>query len=69
MVLQREGQRLTTPTLTPPRTAKETLMTFLADFGLVAALATGFIITGLVGAVVLARIALAARDWLNRNDR
>ena len=50
-------------------TAKETLMNFLADFGLVAALATGFIITGLVGAVVLARIALAARDWLNRNDR
>ena len=44
-------------------------MNFLADFGLVAALATGFIITGLVGAVVLARIALAARDWLNRNDR
>ena len=52
-----------------PRTAKETPMNFLADFGLVAALATGFIITGLVGAVVLARIALAARDWLNRNDR
>ena len=44
-------------------------MNFLADFGLVVSLATGFIITGLVGAVVLARIALAARDWLNRNDR
>ena len=44
-------------------------MTLLADFGLVAALATGFIITGLVGAVVLARITLAARDWINRNDR
>ena len=26
MVLQREGQRLTAPALTPPRTAKETLM-------------------------------------------
>ena len=44
-------------------------MNFLSDFGLVAALATGFIITGLVGAVVLARITLAARDWINRNDR
>ena len=43
-------------------------MSFLADLGLVAALATGFIITGLAGAVVLARIALAARDWLNRNN-
>ena len=44
-------------------------MNFLADFGLVAALAIGFIITGLGCSVVLARIALAARDWLNRNDR
>ena len=44
-------------------------MTFLADFGLVAALAIGFIVAGLVGAVVLARITLAARDWINRNDR
>ena len=44
-------------------------MTFLADFGLVAALATGYLVAGLVGAVVLARITLAARDWLNRNDR
>ena len=44
-------------------------MTLLANFGLVAALATGFIVAGLVGAVVLARIALAARNWLNRNDR
>lgn len=43
-------------------------MNFLADFTLVAALVTGFIVTGLVGAVVLARIALAARDWLNRNN-
>ena len=50
-------------------TAKETPMNFLADFGLVAALATGYLVAGLVGAVVLARIALAARDWLNRNDR
>ena len=50
-------------------TAKETPMTFLADFGLVAALATGYLIAGLVGAVVLARITLAARDWINRNDR
>ena len=49
--------------------AKETPMTFLADFGLVAALATGYLIAGLVGAVVLARITLAARDWINRNDR
>ena len=44
-------------------------MTLLADFGLVAALATGYLVAGLVGAVVLARIALAARDWINRNDR
>ena len=43
-------------------------MTFLADFGLVAALVTGYIFAALVGAVVLARIALAARDWLNRNN-
>ena len=57
------------PQHTLQSTAKETLMNFLADFGLVAALATGFIITGLVGAVVLARITLAARDWLNRNAR
>ena len=57
------------PQHTLQSTAKETLMNFLADFGLVAALATGFIAAGLVGAVALARIALAARDWLNRNDR
>ena len=57
-----------TPQHTLQSTAKETPMNLLADFGLVAALATGFIITGLVGAVVLARIALAARDWLNRNN-
>ena len=44
-------------------------MTFLADFGLVAALATGYLAAGLIGAVVLARIALAARTRLNRNDR
>ena len=44
-------------------------MNFLAYFGLVAALATGYLAAGLVGAVVLARITLAARDWLNRNDR
>ena len=44
-------------------------MTFLADFGLVAALAAGYLVAGLVGAVVLTRIALAARNWLNRNDR
>ena len=50
-------------------TAKETLMTFLADFGLVAALAIGFIVAGLGCSVVLARIALAARNWINRNDR
>ena len=43
-------------------------MNLLADFGLVAALATGFIVAGLVGAVVLARITLAARDWINRNN-
>ena len=52
-----------------PRAEKETPMNLLADFGLVAALATGYLVAGLVGAVVLARIALAARDWLNRNDR
>ena len=44
-------------------------MTYLTDAVLVASLATGYIIAGLVGAVVLARIALAARDWLNRNAR
>ena len=43
-------------------------MNFLADFGLVAALATGYLAAGLFGAVVLARIALATRDWLNRNN-
>ena len=68
MVLQGKDQRLTAPQHTLQSAAKETLMNFLADFGLVAALAIGFIITGLVGAVVLARIALAARDWLNRNN-
>ena len=52
-----------------PRAEKETPMTFLADFGLVAALATGYLIAGLGCSVVLARIALAARDWINRNDR
>ena len=56
------------PQHTLQSTAKETLMTFLADFGLVAALATGYLAAGLIGAVVLARIALAARDWLNRNN-
>ena len=44
-------------------------MNFLADFGLVAALAIGFIVAGLGCSVVLARITLAARDWINRNDR
>ena len=44
-------------------------MTFLADFGLVAALAIGYLAAGLGCSVVLARIALAARDWINRNDR
>ena len=43
-------------------------MNFLADFGLVASLATGFIVAGLVCSVVLARITLAARDWINRNN-
>ena len=57
------------PQHTLQSTAKETLMTFLADFGLVAALATGFIVAGLGCSVVLARITLAARDWINRNDR
>ena len=57
------------PQHTLQSTAKETLMNFLTDFGLVAALATGYLVAGLVGAVVLARIALAARDWINRNDR
>ena len=44
-------------------------MNFLADFGLVAALAIGFIVAGLGCSVDLARITLAARDWINRNDR
>ena len=57
------------PQHTLQSTAKETPMTFLADFGLVAALAIGFIVAGLGCSVVLARITLAARDWLNRNDR
>ena len=43
--------------------------THLIDFGLLLAIAAGYIIAALIGAVVLARIALAARDWLNRNDR
>ena len=43
-------------------------MNFLADFGLVAALATGFIVAGLGCSVVLARITLAARAWLDRNN-
>ena len=44
-------------------------MNLLADFGLVAALVTGFIVAWLVGAVVLARIDISIRDWLNRNAR
>ena len=44
-------------------------MNYLADAVLVASLATGVIIAGLVGAVVLARIAHSVRDWLNRNAR
>ena len=43
-------------------------MTLLADFGVVAALSTGYLVAGLVDDVVLARITLAARDWLNRNN-
>ena len=70
MVLQGEGQRLTIPALTPPRTAKETPMnTHLIDFGILLAIAVGYIAAALGGAIVLTRIARAARDWINRNDR
>ena len=42
---------------------------YLIDAALVAGLILGYIAVGVAGAVVLTRIALAARDWLNRNDR
>ena len=43
--------------------------THLIDFGILLAIAVGYIAAALGGAIVLTRIALAARDWLNRNDR
>lgn len=42
--------------------------THLIDFAILSAIAGGYIAAALAGSVVLARIALAARDWINRND-
>ena len=59
MVLQREGQRLTTPTLTPPRTAKETLMLTTLD---TLVILTGFALCWIGAAIALDRIvAIIAR--------
>ena len=53
-----------------PRTAKETPMNpYLIDAVLVAGLMLGYIAVGVAGAVVLTRIGLGIRDFLNRNDR
>lgn len=41
---------------------------YLVDAGIVTALIVGHVAGFLVGAVVLTRIAIAARDWINRND-
>ena len=50
--------------------AKETPMNpYLIDAVLVAGLILGYIAVGVAGAVVLTRIGLGIRDFLNRNDR
>ena len=41
---------------------------FVHDFSLVSALMAGFIVAFLGGAIILARIALGVRDFLNRNN-
>ena len=51
-----------------PRTAKETPMTYFIDFGILLAIAVGYIAAALTGAIILARIGLGVRDFLNRND-
>lgn len=43
--------------------------TYLIDAVLVAGLMLGYITVGVVGAVVLTRIGLGIRDFINRNDR
>lgn len=43
-------------------------MTLLSNFGLVSALAFGVIGGFLFAAVVLARMGLAVRAWLDRNN-
>ena len=42
---------------------------YLIDAALVAGLILGYIAVGVAGAVVLTRIGLGIRDFLNRNDR
>ena len=42
---------------------------YLIDAVLVAGLMLGYIAVGVAGAVVLTRIGLGIRDFLNRNDR
>lgn len=44
-------------------------MTYVIDFGILAAIAVGYIVAALIGAVTLTRIGLGVRDFLNRNDR
>ena len=41
---------------------------YLVDAGIVTALIVGHVAGFLVGAVFLTLIALAARDWINRNN-
>ena len=58
------------PQHTLQSTAKETPMNpYLIDAVLVAGLILGYIAVGVAGAVVLTRIGLGIRDFLNRNDR
>lgn len=42
---------------------------YLIDAVLVAGLMLGYITIGVVGAVVLTRIGIGIRDFINRNDR
>ena len=42
---------------------------YLIDAALVAGLMLGYITVGVVGAVVLTRIGIGIRDFINRNDR
>ena len=43
-------------------------MTHFIDFGILLAIAVGYIAAALTGAIVLARIGLAVRAWLDRNN-